>query len=256
MANIRADGQPCWWTTAEDRTLRHVYPREGVDAAVLALPGRTRRAVCQRAQTLGLSAPRTSRAGLPRVRWPATPEIDAALQREAPACATVAQLRALADRLQRPLPWLRRRCAELGVAAISQPVREWTRAELRLLEQHAHLPAIEISRAMRRAGHRRSAGAVALRLRRIGMDRSDPDSHTTTDISALLGVSSATVSEWIRQHGLRASRRQPDDPAADGKHYRVHRKDLRAWLRDHPSRVDLAKVDKTWFLDLALGSPQ
>ena len=103
MANVRADGTPCWWTTSEDRILRHVYPLEGLQAAVAVLPGRTPRAIRQRALSLGLKAPRLSRAGLPRVRWHDTPELDAVLREQIPL---------LADRLNRNVaPWL----AQFGV---------------------------------------------------------------------------------------------------------------------------------------------
>ena len=253
MANVRADGTPCWWTTSEDRILRHVYPLEGLQAAVAVLPGRTPRAIRQRALSLGLKAPRLSRAGLPRVRWHDTPELDAVLREQIPQCKSVLDARKLADRLGRPIYWLNRRCTELGLDVPSQPVRPWTREELALLQEHAHLPAHDLARVMRRAGYRRTPGAIALRLRRAAVDRTDPDSHTTSDLAQLLGVSAQTVLVWITSHGLRATRRQPDTGEA-GQRHRVHRRDLRARLRDNPTKVDLSKVDGPWFLDLALGA--
>lgn len=251
--NVRPDGTPCWWTTTEDRILRQHYEAHGPAATAAALPGRTIRAVMQRAQVLGLRAPRASRAGLPRVRWDDTPETDAALRDRLPRCRTAQDAKQLAADLGRPMHWLRRRAADLALPMPpSNPIRPWAPGETRLLQEYAHLPAGDISRLLRRAGFRRSAGAVALRLRRLAIDRTDPDSHTTTDLAQLLGVAPQTVQAWVRTMGLRAIQRHTDD-GAPGQRYRVRRDDLRQWLRQHPTRINLGKVAPDWFLDLALG---
>lgn len=253
MSNVRADGTPCWWTTTEDRVLRDLYPAQGLAAAMALLPGRTERAIRQRALSLGIRLPRKSRAGLPKVRYIDTPETDAALRKGLAGCRTPADAASLAARMQRSLSWLRRRCRELGLQAPSKPETPWLRDELALLSECAHLSAPEIVKTLRRAGYRRSVGAVALRLRRAKMDRTDPDSHTLADVAMLLGVSPQTVLVWVNGYGLRARARQPDS-GEPGQRYRVHRKDLRSWLRDNPTRVNLAKVDRAWFMDLALGA--
>lgn len=252
--NVRPDGTTCWWTTTEDRTMRKLYEAEGPAAAAQALPGRTLRAVMQRARLLGLKAPPSSRAGQPRVRWIDDDTTDAALRERLPGCQTVLAARRLADDLNRPLYWLRRRAAQLGLAMpASRPIRPWAAAETRLLQEYAHLPAPEISRLMRREGFRRTASAVALRLRRLSIDRTDPDTHTTSDLATLLGVAPQTVQTWVRTMGLRAIKRRTDNDTA-GHRLRVRRQDLRQWLREHPTRVDLARVAQDWFMDLALGT--
>ena len=167
--------------------------------------------------------------------------------------APQADATALAASIGRPMTWLRRRCRDLGLQPPAQPIRPWGRDELDVLREHAHLSAPELAKVMRRAGFKRSAGAIALRLRRAGIDRTDPDSHTLRDVGQLLGVSPQTVLIWVQNHGLRAKPRQPDT-GEPGQRFRVHRKDLRTWLRDNPTKVNLAKVDGPWFIDLALGA--
>lgn len=255
MANVLPDGTPCWWSTSEDRVLREVYPAQGLAAAMALLPGRTERAIRQRAHTLGIKLQRRSRAGMAKVVYVDTPETDAALRQGLPACKTVADARALAASIGgRSMTWLLRRCRDLELQAPSQPVKPWGRDEFNLLREHAHLSAPELAKVMRRAGFKRSAGAIALRLRRASIDRTDPDSHTLRDVGLLLGVSPQTVLIWVQSHGLRAKARQPDT-GEPGQRFRVHRKDLRTWLRDNPTKVNLAKVDGPWFMDLALGAP-
>jgi hypothetical protein len=254
MSNVNPDGKPNWWTTSEDRILRQLYPTQGAEAAAAALPGRTMRAIYVRARAQGMTAPRKSRAGLPRVRWEDTPEMDAALRANLLECITVLDARHLADNLGRPLYWMRRRARQLGLPMPMHQRREWERDELRLLQELAHLPAGEIKRELRKAGYIRSAGGIALRLRRTGIDRSDPDTHTTGDLAQLMGVASSTVMTWVQSHGLAAKPRRTD-AGGQGHRLQVRRHDLKKWLRKNPGRVDLRKVDAPWFLDLTLGAP-
>ena len=255
MSNVRADGTPCWWTTTEDRVLRDVYPTQGVAAAVAMLPGRAARAIRVRAASLGLHAPRRSRKGMPKTIYIDTPETDAALRQGLQACTKPAHAADLAASMGRSMEWLRRRSHQLGLQVPKRPDRPWLPAETALLLEHAHLPAPELAKVLRRAGHIRSAGAVALRLRQSKLDRTCPNTHPLADVALLLGVSPQTVLIWTKQHGLRTTKRQPDT-GGEGQRYRVHRKDLRAWLRDNPTRINLAKVDAPWFIDLALGAHQ
>lgn len=252
MTNRRADGTPCWWTTTEDRLLREVYPTQGVAAAAALLPGRTIRAIRVHAASLGLHAPRRSLKGLPRTVYLDTPETDEALRLGLQACTKPTHAVDLAASMGRSMEWLRRRSRQLGLQIPKRPERPWQPAELAILRESAHLPAPELTRVLRRAGYIRTTCAVALRCRRERLDRTCPDTHTLADVALLLGVSRQTVLMWTQAHGLRTIRRQPDT-GGEGQRLRVHRKDLRSWLRDNPTRIDLAKVDAPWFLDLALG---
>jgi hypothetical protein len=253
MTNRRADGTPCWWTTTEDRLLREVYPTQGPAAAAALLPGRTLRAIRVHAASLGLKAPRRSLKGLPRKVYLDTPETDAALRQGLQACTKPTHAADLAASMGRSMEWLRRRSRQLGLQIPKRPERPWLPAETAILRECAHLPAPELARVLRRAGYIRTPCAVALRCRQQKLDRTCPHSHTLPDVAMLLGVSPQTVLVWTQQHGLRTSKRQPDTGGA-GQRNRVHRKDLRAWIRDNPTRINLAKVDGPWFLDLVLGA--
>lgn len=255
MTNRRADGTPCWWTTTEDRVLREVYPTQGLEAAAALLPGRTHRAIRVHAGSLGLHAPRRSRKGMPRKVYLDTPETDQALRLGLQACTKPTHAMDLAASMGRSMEWLRRRSRQLGLQIPTRPERPWLPAEMAILRESAHLPAPELAKVLRRAGYSRTPCAVALRCRQEKLDRTCPDTHPLSDVAVLLGVSAQTVLMWTQQHGLRTTRRQPDT-GGEGQRYRIHRKDLRAWLRDNPTRINLAKVDGPWFIDLALGAHQ
>jgi hypothetical protein len=183
------------------------------------------------------------------------PETDEALRLGLQACTRPADAVELAASMGRSMQWMRRRAAQLGLQIPQRPERPWQQAETAVLRENAHLPAPELAKVLRRAGFMRTPGAVALRLRQAKLDRTCPNTHPLADVAMLLGVSPQTVLVWTQQHGLRTTRRQPDT-GGQGHRYRIHRKDLRAWLRDNPTRIDLAKVDAPWFLDLALGAHQ
>lgn len=253
MSNVGSDGKPRWWTAPEDRLLRELYPTQGPAACAAALPGRTMAAIYQRAITIGLKAPRESRRGQPRLRWENTPEIDAILRAEVPACTTSGAMSALAARLGRPRHWLHTRAAALGLVAPRFDAQPWTAEEIALMQRLATLTPTGISRALRRAGYRRSPAAVVVKLHRLDLDNSDPDSHTARDLGLLLGVDGNTVVRWINCHGLPAARRHADTGAGATSHWRIQRRNFRLWLRDHPTLVDLRKVDRLWFIDLCLG---
>jgi len=255
MPKTLADGAPSWWTTTEDRLMRELYSAEGLAAVMARLPHRTERAIRQHAHHLGLHLPRRSLKGLPRVLYVDMPETDEALRLGLQACTRPADAVELAASMGRSMQWMRRRAAQLGLQIPQRPERPWQQAETAVLRENAHLPAPELAKVLRRAGFMRTPGAVALRLRQAKLDRTCPNTHPLADVAMLLGVSPQTVLVWTQQHGLRTTRRQPDT-GGQGHRYRIHRKDLRAWLRDNPTRIDLAKVDAPWFLDLALGAHQ
>lgn len=46
--------------------------------------------------------------------------------------------------------------------------------------------------------------------------------------------------------------------APGGPHgkYRIHRRDLRAWIAGHPEYIDLRRVDQAWFWDVMFPGAQ
>ena len=70
----------------------------------------------------------------------------------------------------------------------------------------------------------------------------------------MFGVDGKTVTRWIACEDLPARRRGTARTAAQGgDEWEIERRKLRAWIRDHAQLVDLRKVDRYWFIDLAFG---
>ena len=74
------------------------------------------------------------------------------------------------------------------------------------------------------------------------------DADRRQRVCAGLGITSATLTSWIKSRGLRASSRQNG--------WKILRSALRRWIAAHPNLISLAKVDKVWFLALAFQPPQ
>lgn len=102
-------GKP--WTTREIKILREKLPAQGLNAAVDALPGRSRTAVRQQAYRLGLRAPDQRQNRKP---WPITPQIDDAIRR-AYLDPTASAIRHLEQTIGRPRQWIRKRAEQLGI---------------------------------------------------------------------------------------------------------------------------------------------
>lgn len=237
-----------YWTTSEHRRLLALYPTGGPAAVKSALPGRSLRAIYQRARTAGLVAP-----GQPSVRqsWTTSPQIDEAIRRAYQSTPSDGAIDRLAMSCCRPRWWVSRQAARLGLVAPRFKEPEWSAAELELVEDMAHRPSDAIARALRRRGYRRTATAVTVKLRRLGTDRADPNHYSATALAGMMGIDAATVAGWIERGWLAADRRGTERTAAQGGDmWWVSRKAVRRFVVENTARVDLRKVDKFWFVDL------
>lgn len=242
-------GRAWFWTTGEDMILRQVYPLLGCSATRAMLPRRSERAIYARAEQLGLSAPKVSRKGLPKRLYETTDAIDQLLRDRYPACTEPGMLEALAVQCSRPSWWLKRRGAALGLEYGRNKSPEWTQAEEELLAKHCHLSLNTLKRKLRALGTVRTETAISLRLKKLALSRVNLDTYSAAEAARLMGVDGDTVRRWIRAGGLRATR-TPDSKSA-APHFQITRRALREWIAAHPAEVDLRRVDKYWFIDLA-----
>lgn len=243
------------WTTLEKAVIAQHYPEAGVARCVEMLPHRGIGACYAMARRLGLSAPPAANRLAGRrfaKKYPADDRIDL-LIRDAYAAGIVrGKLKALALDVGRPRWWVQKRAVDLGCTIERVAPLPWCRTELALLEQHAAcLPKI-IARKLADHGFRRSPTAVVQQLKRRGIDRSDPDSWSATDLAQLVGVNPKTVADWIDRRGLKAQKVSD----AQRSRFVITRRALRAWLRDHHGFVDLRRVDQPWLWGLMLGGDE
>ena len=66
-----------------------------------------------------------------------------------------------------------------------------------------------------------------------------------------LGIDSHVVTRWIKAGHLRPQfRGTKRTKQQGGDTYLIREKDVRRFILQHPTEIDLRKVDQLWFLDL------
>jgi hypothetical protein len=227
--------------------------------ALAALPGRTERAIDQYARKTGIA--RGPKLGGNRRPWPQSDQVDAAIRNAYLAGATgpgadAAAIRRLSDRLGRSRQWIRKRAEQLGIVVPRRKEPEWTAAEDAMLREHAARHIDVIARRLRTAGFRRTACAVACRLRVLasrpdGIDRSRPGICTAAEVAVCLGVNTSTVSKWIAAGLLGARKRKTERPdRSQDAIWDIRRAELRRFVSDNVALIDFRKADKFWLVDL------
>jgi hypothetical protein len=144
-----------------------------------------------------------------------------------------------------------RRGRELGLAQAKES--PWCEAEVRVLERFGHLTDAVIQRKLKTAGYSRSVNGIHLKLKRLRI-KQNLDGYSAYSLAEAFGVDSHKVGSWIRRNMLRASRRGTDRKESQGGDiYWITQNAVRDFVSRYPDEVDLAKVEKFWFLDLVTG---
>lgn len=127
----------------------------------------------------------------------------------------------------------------------------WSRVELKLLEKYAHLSPVVIQQRFKAAGFHRTESAIFI-MRKRRRSHKGARYYSANAVSKLLGVDSHKFDrEWLL--------RFPDELTYElkgtgrtglnqGDTKLFHIDTLRAFFSNHPEEIDLAKVDKIWFL--------
>jgi hypothetical protein len=91
---------------------------------------------------------------------------------------------------------------------------------------------------------------IHLKLRRMKF-KHDPGFYCANGLAQALGIDSHAVSRWIRSGHLKAKLRgTARGEKQNGDIYVILEKDVRRFILEHPTEIDLRKVDQIWFLDL------
>ena len=182
---------------------------------------------------------------------PSTQEIDAALRRYYTGQMKRGQLKTLAARFDRPNFWLLNRARALGlVVGVLKPT-VWDPAEIAILQDHCDLTDAALQHKLRRAGFKRSLGAIATRCYRLRLPRGgNPDEWSALELSRILGCDAHLVLRWIERGRLKASKR--GDGATHS--FQIHRKDLRKFLVAWPGEWDHRPVDHLFLIEILSGS--
>lgn len=240
------------WLTTEVATLRATYPKGGADGVHKLLPHRSLAAIRSKAAAERIKCTKGSTSGLrfARVYQPCE-QIDQAIREGYIHATEKGAIKALAVRVGRPAWWVQKRGAQLGVTRSNRNrVDAWTREELAHLEDLAHLDHRVISRKLRDLGFARTPTAISVKIKRLHLDREDPDRWCATAVAPFLGVNPATVADWVERRGLPAKRQ---NWGPNGR-LMIDRKSLRRWVAANSGFVDLRRVDQPWFKELMFGA--
>lgn len=234
--------------------MREHYPAGGTDACVPLMPGRTRGSIHAKARALGLRCTKAPTKGkrLPRM-YRATPEVDEAIREAYRNARRKGDVKAKTAHLGLPSWWVHNRAIELGLSRnVAVRLDRWTEAELAALRMYAPCAIKVIARDVSNVGEGRSPTACQVMLKRLHVDRSDPDSWSGDALAKLLGVAGNTVHDWIERRGLPAAK----VPESVGSRFRysIRRRPLRDWISRNRHVIDLRTVDQDWFMSLVFDS--
>ena len=157
-------------------------------------------------------------------------------------------IRQLANQLGIPHWAIKKRARELGLARTKES--PWSEAELSILARHAWMSDERIRLKLKAAGHSRTVTAIHLKLKRMRF-KSDPGFYSAKGLADALGIDPHVVGRWIKAGHLRAQLRGTKRTKHQGGDtYLIREKDLRRFILEHPTEIDLRKVDQLWFLDV------
>jgi hypothetical protein len=141
-----------------------------------------------------------------------------------------------------------RRARAIGLAHTKEAY--WSQTEEWVLQRWGHLTDAAIRTKLEKAGYKRSLTAVNLKVRRLRI-KQNLDGYSANRLAEAFGIDRHIIARWIRLGYLRAERRgTARTEAQGGDMYWIRRDDVRTFILGNPEEVDLAKVEKIWFLDL------
>ena len=157
-------------------------------------------------------------------------------------------IRLLANKVGMPHWALKKRARELGLARTKE--LPWSEAELTILSRYAWMSDERIRLKLKAAGYPRTVTGIHLKLKRMRFN-DDGSFYSANGLAQALGIDSHAVTRWIKSGHLKAKLRgTARTEQQNGDIYLIHEKDVRRFILEHPTDIDLRRVDQIWFLDL------
>lgn len=185
--------------------------------------------------------------------WVPTPEIDAVIRDAWTRGHGQGCSQFVVNRIGWPKWAVCKRALAIGAYRAEPREPRWTAAEIAVVEKYAWMGEKGIQGKLKAiCGTRRTATAIHLKRRRLGLRSSDISGYSAYRLAGLMGIEPKKVShQWIKFGWLKAKRRGQERTASQGgdawyiSHDSVYR-----FVLEHPEEIDLARVDRLWFLDL------
>ena len=165
-----------------------------------------------------------------------------------PDAKTRPGIRLLAQKVGMPHWALKKRARELGLARTKE--LPWNEPELEILARYAWMSDERIRLKLKAAGYTRTVTAIHLKLKRMRF-KHDGNFYSACSLAQALGIDPHAVTRWIKSGHLKAKLRgTARTEQQNGDSYVIQEKDVRRFILEHPTDIDLRKVDQLWFLDL------
>ena len=157
-------------------------------------------------------------------------------------------IRLLAKKVGVPHWALKKRARELGLSRTKE--LPWSEAELGILARYAWMSDERIRLKLKASGYSRTSTGIHLKLKRMKF-KHDGSFYSAYGLAQALGIDPHVVTRWIKSGHLKAKfRGTARTPRQNGDSYLIQEKDVRRFILEHPTEIDLRKVDQLWFLDL------
>ncbi len=199
------------------------------------------------------AAVRESCFPLMAARYTPTPDLDKKIK-DAYLRQRRGDRRALAA-VTHAIGWSKSAVARRGAALCLTRAKEyhWSPIEEQLLERFGHLTAPAIQRHLARAGFQRSCAAIQLKVTRMRI-KQNLDGYSACALAQALGVDVHKVCLWIKRGFLQAEPRHTNrGKEQGGDTWWITIGAVRRFILRYPEEIDLARVEKLWFLDLLTG---
>ena len=143
---------------------------------------------------------------------------------------------------------LKKRARELGLTRTKE--LPWSERELEILARYAWMSDERIRLKLKAAGYVRAVIGIHLKLKRMKF-KHDGSFYSASGLAQALGIDSHAVTRWIKSGHLKAKfRGTARTEQQNGDIYLIHEKDVRRFILEHPTDIDLRRVDQLWFLDV------
>jgi hypothetical protein len=184
-------------------------------------------------------------------KYPPNPRIDEAIKeayRLFRECNDRRAIGIVARRIGWPKHQVNRRALALGLSRSKE--RSWSSEEEAVVQRFGHLTDLALQRKLGERGYHRTLTAVHLKVKRLRI-KPNLEGYSANQLAEAFGIDRHKIAAWIKTGALPAERRGTDRTEAQGGDmYWIRRDDVRPFILRYPGEIELAKVEKFWFLDV------
>ena len=159
----------------------------------------------------------------------------------------------IARKLERTRSYVLRRAYYLGLTKPMARNPKWEEKEIEMACKHSGRSFIYIQRILKLHGYKRSLHAIKTMLAKQKMP-STGDLYTAASLSRLMRVSENCVKSWIHKGWLYAEKgkHHSTNLEVEDKLWQIHPYDVKKFIIDNLSMIDVGRCDKYWMFDLLL----